>query len=240
MVFYKARSDSLASSSLLTSLSLTQMPLWKSISLLFLSTCMVSYGLPLTDPTPTTPSQPTTPPAFNLVKRDDNLQATLSLYQNWASVCNGNAVQAVASIGVDPKIQQLWQTVTQTVNCGHGTVKTVTKTITATATATYSPSPKAPPCDGKCWSDYLWRKSLFLCLHIHNSPLLLFMVDTYGYGISVAQAFTGIVCMLIGIYFMAFGFHFFRPTMALTGFVFFGKKKTFFFFLSISVLSPPF
>lgn len=151
------------------SLSLIQMTLWKSISLLFLSTCMISYGLPLTSPTPTTTSQPTPPPpALNLAKRDGDLQATLSLYQNWASVCNGNAVQAVASIGVDPKVQQLWQTVTQTVNCGHGMVKTVTKTITATATATYSPSPEAPPCDGKCWSDYLWRKFLSCVLYSAN------------------------------------------------------------------------
>lgn len=46
-------------------------------------------------------------------------------------------------------------------------------------------------------------------------------LDTYGYGISVAQGFTGIVCILIGVYFMLFGYRFFRPTLALTGFVFF-------------------
>ncbi|CAO3588174.1 unnamed protein product [Absidia cylindrospora] len=111
----------------------------------------------------------------------------------------------MASISIDPKLQKLWQTVTQTVNCGHGTVKTVTETITATATATTTstgtPPPDPPSCDGKCWSNYLWH--------------------TYGYGISVAQAFTGIACMMIAIYFMVFGFHFFRPTLALTGFVFF-------------------
>jgi hypothetical protein len=55
--------------------------------------------------------------------------------------------------------------------------------------------------------------------------ILFFEIDTYGYRISVAQAFTGIICMIIGIYFMVFGFHFFRPTLALTGFVFFGKNK---------------
>jgi hypothetical protein len=48
------------------------------------------------------------------------------------------------------------------------------------------------------------------------------IIDTYGYGISVAQGFTGIVCMLIGLYFMIFGFFSFRITLALTGFVFFG------------------
>ncbi|KAI8096905.1 uncharacterized protein BX664DRAFT_346929 [Halteromyces radiatus] len=153
------------------------------------------------------PVQPTQPPSHSqyLVKRDDdNIQATLSLYQNWASVCNNdNNNQVAVAISIDPKMQQLWQTVTQTVNCGHGTVKTVTRTITATATATTSGTnpTNTPTCDQQCWSDYLWH--------------------TYGYGISVAQALTGIVCMMIGIYFMVFGFRFFRPTLGFTGFVFF-------------------
>ncbi|KAI8064842.1 uncharacterized protein B0P05DRAFT_476163, partial [Gilbertella persicaria] len=46
-------------------------------------------------------------------------------------------------------------------------------------------------------------------------------IDTYGYGISVAQGFTGIVMMLLGIYFLIFGFSFFRGTLAAVGFVFF-------------------
>lgn len=46
-------------------------------------------------------------------------------------------------------------------------------------------------------------------------------IDTYGYGISVAQGFTGIVCMLIGLYFLIFGYSSFRGTLGFTGFVFF-------------------
>lgn len=50
----------------------------------------------------------------------------------------------------------------------------------------------------------------------------MFIIDTYGYGISVAQGFTGIVMMLIGLYFLIFGFNSFRGTLAAVGFVFFG------------------
>jgi len=48
------------------------------------------------------------------------------------------------------------------------------------------------------------------------------VTDTYGYGITVAQGFTGIVMMLIGLYFLIFGFDSFRCTLAAVGFVFFG------------------
>jgi hypothetical protein len=51
------------------------------------------------------------------------------------------------------------------------------------------------------------------------------MLDTYGYGISVAQGITGTILALLGIYFLIFGFSSFRGTLAATGFVFFGKKK---------------
>ncbi|KAL1936264.1 hypothetical protein VTP01DRAFT_398 [Rhizomucor pusillus] len=170
-------------------------------------------------PTPTTPflfvasndisiSKPTNAPAAIRLAKRDNVQATLSLYKDWAAVCNGNAdFEEIDTKGVDANLRQLWQTVTETVYCGNNRVKTVTKTITTTATATETVSSDndddddGTSCDSQCWSDYLWH--------------------TYGYGISVAQGFTGIVCILIGVYFMLFGYRFFRPTLALTGFVFF-------------------
>ncbi|KAI8388165.1 uncharacterized protein BYT42DRAFT_642429 [Radiomyces spectabilis] len=134
------------------------------------------------------------------------LEENLSLYQNWADVCNNEKGNNVRIQLDNQDVRQLWQTVTETVYCGHGQVKTVTKTVTAKSTATSTvyvdkDKNKKPKCDDKCWSDYLWH--------------------TYGHGISVAQGFTGIVCVLIGIYFILFGFRFFRPTLALTGFVFF-------------------
>ncbi|ORX50516.1 hypothetical protein DM01DRAFT_1308229 [Hesseltinella vesiculosa] len=148
-------------------------------------------------------AKPTTPPTHHrLMARD--LQQTLSLYVNWQSVCNGGGNQAQVSIG-NPSLKNLWQTVTQTVNCGRGSTVTVTETIsnmaTTTTTVSGSQSTYIPVCDDACWSGYLWH--------------------TYGYGISVAQAFTGIVCILIGIYFMVFGYRSFRLTLAFTGFVFF-------------------
>ncbi|CAO3613339.1 unnamed protein product [Cunninghamella blakesleeana] len=158
-------------------------------------------------PSKSVKSKPTDAPHHKRIIEKRDLQATLYLYQNWASICNdrgsNNKNIQVSNVSVDPSIRQLWKTVTQTVNCGRGTVKTVTTTITSTATATVTaPADSKPPdCDDQCWSDYLWH--------------------TYGYGISVAQAFTGIVCILIGLYFMVLGFHFFRPTLGLTGFVFF-------------------
>ncbi|ORZ10853.1 hypothetical protein BCR42DRAFT_422196 [Absidia repens] len=157
--------------------------------------------------------QPTQPPQKrHLAKRE--LQQTLSLYQDWYSICNnddqddgGKGKQNAAKVNVaDPSIRQLWQTVTTTVNCGNGNVKTKTKTITATATATSTVYPGHEPafrCTDKCWSDYLWY--------------------TYGSSISVAQGFTGIVLMIIGLYLAVFGYRFFRPTMGLIGFVFFAS-----------------
>ncbi|KAI8340135.1 hypothetical protein BC941DRAFT_241002 [Chlamydoabsidia padenii] len=41
--------------------------------------------------------------------------------------------------------------------------------------------------------------------------------------ISVAQGFTGIVLMIIGLYLAVFGYRFFRPTMGFVGFVFFAS-----------------
>lgn len=53
---------------------------------------------------------------------------------------------------------------------------------------------------------------------------LLPVIDTYGYGISPQLGLVGICCMLTGMYFMAFGFRCFRATLALTGFIIFGKQ----------------
>lgn len=49
-------------------------------------------------------------------------------------------------------------------------------------------------------------------------------LDTYGDGISPAQGFVGTLCMIIGLYFLILAFRFFRPTMALVGFIFFGRR----------------
>jgi hypothetical protein len=96
-----------------------------------------------------------------LERNDGDLQATLNLYQNWASICNEEddyrGYRKNVVLDNDPKLQQLWQTVTKTVNCGHGTIKTVTKTKKVASTATAFKG-TLPVCTGKCWSDYLWRK----------------------------------------------------------------------------------
>ncbi|KAI9484799.1 hypothetical protein BDB00DRAFT_878418 [Zychaea mexicana] len=137
-----------------------------------------------------------------IVKRT-NVQETLSLYQDWAKDCNSENDEDIDDTEVNENIRKLWQTVT--VYCGNNHVKTVTKTRTATATATETVSSDDEDdevaCDDQCWSDYLWH--------------------TYGYGITVAQGFTGITCIIIGLYFMIFGYRYFRPTLGLVGFVFF-------------------
>ncbi|ORX49151.1 hypothetical protein DM01DRAFT_1338340 [Hesseltinella vesiculosa] len=158
---------------------------------------------------PADQAKPTTPPNMNHVLRKRTLQQTLSLYDQWHSICDGgngnnNDIQQ-ADATFNPSINMLWQTVTTTVNCGNGNVKTMTTTVTSVATATetvYS-GPVTYECTGQCWSDYLWY--------------------TYGDGISVAQAFTGIVLMIIALYFAIFGYRFFRPTLALIGFIFFAE-----------------
>ncbi|KAI8072953.1 hypothetical protein BC940DRAFT_292019 [Gongronella butleri] len=187
--------------------------------LLMLGLCVQGYVIA---PTPTasrtTPSsvargrimdrdiKPTDAPHPQLLRKR-TLQQTLSMYDEWHNICDGdndnNNNQAAVSI--NPSLNMLWQTVTTTVNCGNGNVKTVTTTITASATATETVYAGMIhyECTGKCWSDYLWY--------------------TYGDGISVAQAFTGIVLVIIGLYFAIFGYRFFRPTMALVGFVFFAE-----------------
>ncbi|KAI9478134.1 MAG: hypothetical protein EXX96DRAFT_569683 [Benjaminiella poitrasii] len=151
---------------------------------------------------------PTVPPYRNLAKRD--VEDTLSMYEFWADACNNNDNYANVAVS---GINNLWQTVTSTVYCGNGHVKTVTKTVTAKTTATVTKkgdgssggsgknNGSKTSCDDKCWSTYLWH--------------------TYGYGISIAQGFTGIVMMLIGVYFLVFGFSSFRGTLAVVGFVFF-------------------
>lgn len=104
-----------------------------------------------------------TPAPKRFVKRD--LEESLSLYENWANDCNSdsdnNAKVAVSDLN------NLWQTVTSTVYCGNGNVKTVTKTVTATKSKTTTKSSggsggssngSKTACDDKCWSTYLWRK----------------------------------------------------------------------------------
>ncbi|CDS03828.1 hypothetical protein LRAMOSA06783 [Lichtheimia ramosa] len=179
---------------------------------MLLASIVPIQGYLVVKPTPTSPDNnnmmalstaaPTETPHRILIKRN-NVQKTLSYIQDQAEACNND--DGPIDKNVDEKIRQLWQTVT--VYCGNNQVKTVTKTKTATATATETVSSDDDDdndeyeCDEQCWSDYLWH--------------------TYGYGISVAQGFTGITCIIIGLYFMVFGFRFFRPTLGLVGFVFF-------------------
>lgn len=135
---------------------------------IYLASCIVlstaTKTIALSQTTAAVSGTPTTMP---LLKRDD--QSNLDLYQNWASMCrNKNNIAMVAidqnatdnSAGVNLSINNLWQTVTQTVNCGGGHALTVTKTITATSIATHTSSSGSSGlnCIGQCWSDYLWRK----------------------------------------------------------------------------------
>jgi hypothetical protein len=125
---------------------------------------VVSYG------TPTTPT---------LAKRgepeeEEIEEDNLDLYQNWASACrnrdNNNALivtdQPTPTETADPdnlSINNLWKTVTQTVNCGGGQAVTVTKTVNARPTSTpSSEKKKKKACVGRCWSDYLWRKYIII------------------------------------------------------------------------------
>lgn len=150
---------------------------------LFVSTIYAIVIQPL--PTPTVDSgvllnrrqgSPTEAPVAHYIKRD--LDDTLSLYENWANDCTGddsnNAKVAVSDLN------NLWQTVTSTVYCGNGNVKTLTKTITATKTSTTKSSSTTVPssssgggktqCDDKCWSTYLWRMyNLLSSMHISNN-----------------------------------------------------------------------
>ena len=103
-----------------------------------------------------------TPAPKRFAKRD--LEESLSLYENWANDCNSNNDNNVKVAVSD--LNNLWQTVTSTVYCGNGNVKTVTKTVTATKSKTTtkssggsgSSSGSKTSCDDKCWSTYLWRK----------------------------------------------------------------------------------
>lgn len=175
---------------------------------------------------------PTVAPNHRYMKRD--LEDTLSLYENWANDCTGNNGDNNAKVAVSD-LNNLWQTVTNTVYCGNGKLKTVTKTVTAKATSTVTKGSggsggKNKPkkgCDDKCWSTYLWRKFdlIFSDIVIFITQQFIDLIDTYGYGITVAQGFTGIVMMLIGLYFLIFGFSSFRGTLGFVGFVFFGKFR---------------
>jgi len=116
-----------------------------------------------------------------LSKRDDLDEEQindLDLYQNWASMCrnganNNNALiaatvsdqEAAATTAVDNlSLNNLWKTVTETVNCGGGHAMSVTRTPTVShSTSTSKPSSNSSKggkksCTGQCWSDYLWRK----------------------------------------------------------------------------------
>lgn len=107
-----------------------------------------------------------TPTAAPLIKRDvEDDYDDLDLYQAWASMCksgvkNNNALIASASVG---DVNNLWKTVTQTVNCGKGTAITVTTTVSPSSPTSFtcptkSNQSKPKTCTGQCWSDYLWRK----------------------------------------------------------------------------------
>ncbi|KAI8059837.1 hypothetical protein BDF21DRAFT_370083 [Thamnidium elegans] len=153
-----------------------------------------------------------TPTTFSLSKRaDEPDEDNLDLYQNWASMCRGQKDDKnIAMIDTDDpssdtdnlSLNNLWKTVTETVNCGGGHAITVTKTTTISPTSKpRKPSSQKKACTGQCWSDYLWH--------------------TYGDSISPAQGFAGIVCIIFGLYFSILGYRFFRPTLGLVGFVFF-------------------
>jgi hypothetical protein len=111
--------------------------------------------------TQATPTQQPERYAYKWSKRD--VDDTLSMYENWANDCNDD--DSNVNIAVSGGVNNLWQTVTNTVYCGNGNVKTVTKTVTAKATETATASKgvgggkkSKDSCDAKCWSTYLWRK----------------------------------------------------------------------------------
>lgn len=116
--------------------------------------------------TKTLTGAPTAAPLFKRYDADD--QSNLDLYQNWASMCrqgNNNIALIATDQGDinkdsanDLSLNNLWKTVTQTVNCGGGHALTVTKTVTATSTSKPTPSKSGYSCTGQCWSDYLWRR----------------------------------------------------------------------------------
>lgn len=118
-----------------------------------------------------------TPTIFSLSKRaDETDEDNLGLYQNWASMCRGQKDNKnIAMIDTDGassdtdnlSLNNLWKTVTETVNCGGGHAITVTKTKTISPTSKPSkPSNQKKSCTGQCWSDYLWRK-WFLSFYIY-------------------------------------------------------------------------
>ncbi|EIE82823.1 hypothetical protein RO3G_07528 [Rhizopus delemar RA 99-880] len=149
---------------------------------------------------------PTIAPDKRHVKRD--LADTLSLYENWAHDCNNQKNNVKVAVS---NLNGLWQTVTSTVYCGNGQVVTVTKTVTAKPSST---------------------ATLTSTTTKGSTQKLSSMLDTYGYGISVAQGITGTILALLGIYFLIFGFSSFRGTLAATGFVFFVSQ---FILLAVSV-----
>lgn len=116
---------------------------------------------------------PTAIPTAHYIKRD--LEDTLSLYENWANDCNDKSKDQDnnAKIAVSD-LNNLWQTVTNTVYCGNGKLKTVTKTVTATKSSSTSKGSsgnknngsKDVKCDDKCWSTYLWRMYTYILLYV--------------------------------------------------------------------------
>lgn len=113
---------------------------------------------------------------------DQEVMDDLDLYQNWASMCRSgvnnnnaliaatasdqNAASDAATASIDNlSLNNLWKTVTETVNCGGGHAMTVTRTTTVSkSTSTSKPSSSSSSgkksCTGQCWSDYLWRKHI--------------------------------------------------------------------------------
>ncbi|KAI8984470.1 hypothetical protein BDF20DRAFT_816989 [Mycotypha africana] len=116
-------------------------------------------------------------PTDTIPRTTDEDSDELDLYQFWASNCrNRDKLTSDDNVRIAATVNNLWKTVTQTVNCGGGHAITVTRTINAQPTSTSinrsSKNSKRieKTCSGQCWSDYLWH--------------------TYGDSISPAQGFT--------------------------------------------------
>jgi len=154
-------------------------------------------------------------------------QAVATIQNNWVTVCapgtgdspNKKRDDSAATLNIQNSKP------TRTIDCASSTA---TATVTATAAPDNNPPSNNKPskCDAQCWNNYLWRK-YFIDMHVITVLISLtnpfILPDTYGWGITPQLGLVGIVCILTGLYFMAFGFRCFRATLALTGFVIFGK-----------------
>jgi hypothetical protein len=145
--------------------------LYRYLLLLFYASVHCALIPPLAQPTPsTTNTLSASKPTPFLHKRDD-VAENLELYQQWANICRGNTKNNQVALAGD--VNNLWHTVTTTVNCGNGHAVTVTTTVSKTtiptATATASAS-----CEGDCWSDYLWRFFFFFFYKNHVFNIYFF------------------------------------------------------------------